>query len=119
MRIYLYDDWRSRPHALLTDLCTFLEVDPVLLPAQVERRNVTVWPRSRMLAWLLHRTHSLRAALPRWTHRGVGARLRTWNNIPPPPLDPHLRRELTARYHDAISALQTLIGRDLAHWYED
>lgn len=119
IQIYLYDDWNDRPQVVLADLCRFLQVDATLLPAQITRRNVTSWTRSRFLAILLRQTRTMRAALPKWLHRGVGTRLGAWNKIKPPPLDPGLRQELTASYRDEIEQLQDLIGRDLSHWLRE
>jgi hypothetical protein len=116
LRIYLYDDLIGQPQALLADLCVFLDVDPSLLPAQVARVNVTTWTRSRLLDLLLKRSRWLKALAPAELHRQIGHRLRTWNRVKPPPLDPALRHELTERYRDEILRLQDLIGRDLSHW---
>lgn len=116
IRVYLYDDLKDRPAVLLADLCQFLHVDPALMPNTVPQRNVTVWPRSRLLNFLLHKSGSIKALLPATLRRALGSRLRAWNRVKPPPLDPALRRELTESYLDEILRLQGLIERDLSHW---
>jgi hypothetical protein len=116
IRIYLYEDWRDRPQAVLADLCTFLEVDPELMPGQAEHRNVTYWVRNRWAGWLLRQSGMFKALLPRRLRRAAGVRLRTWNRTRPPLLDPALRSELTEGYRDEILQLQDMLGRDLSHW---
>ena len=116
IRIYLYDDLKDRPAALLTDLCQFLHVDPALMPDTVAQRNVTTWQRSRFLDFLLRQPGALKALLPATLRRALSSRLRAWNQVKPPPLDPSLRRELTESYLDEILRLQDLLGRDLGHW---
>jgi hypothetical protein len=118
IRVYGYEDLSERPQAVLTDLCHFLGIDAVLMPPQVDRQNVTTWTRSRALQALLRQLQSLKGLLPRCLRRMIGPRLRTWNQVKPPPLDPALRRELTDIYRDEILRLNDLIGRDLSHWLE-
>lgn len=116
LRIYLYEDWRDRPQTMLADLCAFLEVDPSLMPAQVPKRNVTSWMRNPWLEGLIESGRGIKAILPEPLRRAMGSRLRAWNRIQPPPLDPSLRRTLTEDCRDEIMRLQDLIGRDLSQW---
>ncbi|GIK72622.1 MAG: sulfotransferase [Chloroflexota bacterium] len=116
IRVYLYDDLVSEPQALLADLCAFLGIEPSLLPVQMERINVTTWTRSRLIDWLLRHSRRLSAWAPAALRQQIGRRLRAWNQVKPPPLDPILRRELTTSYRDEIGHLQALISCDLSHW---
>jgi hypothetical protein len=116
IRIYLYDDWKTQPQTLLSDLCTFLQIDPALMPAQIEHKNVTTWQRSGFVTYLQRRARVHKALMPRWLLRWVSPRLNAWNRVAPPALDPHLRRELTESYREEILDLQTLIGQDLSRW---
>jgi len=118
VRIYLYEDWRDHPQTLLADLCNFLEIDPARLPVQVQQRNVTRWARSRWMERLLQSNGWIRGILPRRLRRAMSTRLRAWNQVKPPPLDPALRSNLTERYRDEIMHLQGLIGCDLRHWLQ-
>lgn len=117
IRIYLYDELTAQPQALLADLCAFLGVDSSRMPAQVERINVTAWPRSRLVDRLLKGSRWLKSLLPASAHQRFGPRLRAWNRGKPPPLYPALWRELTESYRDEIERLQTLLGRDLSGWF--
>ena len=60
IRVYLYEDWRDSPLAMLSDLWAFLGIDPELTPA-VESHNVTYAPRSRTLRRLV-----LSVGCPAW-----------------------------------------------------
>jgi len=60
----------------------------------------------------LGRFNEMPAAPP----RGLRGRLRDRRRAAPPTLDPALRAELTATFHDEIDGLEELIGRDLSDW---
>ena len=118
VRIYLYEAWRDRPQTMLADLCNFLEIDPALLPVQVSQRNVTRWVRNLWLDGLIKSSRGIKMILPGRLRRAMSTRLRAWNQVKPPPLDPALRSNLTERYQDEIMRLQDLIGRDLSQWLQ-
>jgi len=48
IKIYLYEDWKNAPQAMLRDLFHFLEIDENILPA-IQRSNVTRLPKNRRL----------------------------------------------------------------------
>jgi len=120
LRIYLYEDWNSKPQQVLTDIFRFLGVEEQITSAMTQRQNETTWVRNQTLAELLHPSHliqrGLARLLPRTGLKRVVATVKAWNQRKPPPLDPQLRSELTAVYRDDILQLQELIGRDLSHW---
>jgi len=94
------------------------------MPA-IERTNVSEYQRIRALhRWLTPTTRMERPLryMPEGTRRRIISLLRTlnfkYNRIPPPPLDPKIRHELTAGYRNDILMLQDLIGRDLSHWLQ-
>jgi len=116
LRIYLYDDLKDRPAEMLADLCAFLHLDPALMPGTVAPRNVTIWQRSQALGSLLRQPGWTKALLPTRLRRALGSRLRAWNRVKPPALEPALRADLTLGYREELLRLQDLIGRDLGHW---
>lgn len=120
IRIYLYEDWNEHPRDTLRDLCRFLQVEEHFTPDLARRSNVTIWTRSQRLQRFLVHPHPLkrlsRLCVPAAARLAVVDRLRAFNRTAPPPLDPQLRRELTAQYRDDMLRLQALIGRDLSHW---
>jgi Sulfotransferase domain len=102
-RIYLYEELRSDPQAVLRDLFAFLGVDPHFA-AVIPEANVTQAPRSRRLDELMR-------DLPR-AFDGV----RRLNMVSPPPMRPETWDLLLDYYRPDIEQLQGLIGRDLSHW---
>lgn len=105
IRVYLYEDWRDSPAEMLSDLCSFLGVDPELAPS-ADDRNVTYAPRSRRLRRL-----ALSGVVP-----GLERLERRHNLIPPPPMLEETRRSLGELYRDDIGRLENLLGRDLSRW---
>jgi hypothetical protein len=122
IKVYLYEDWKNRPQAMLRDLFRFLEVDENFVP-EIRRSNVTRLPKSRRLHnWATHSTRleQLMPFLPVPARCAIVSALQRFDNqfnlAPPPPLDPEIRARLTADYREDILKLQDLIGRDLSHW---
>jgi hypothetical protein len=124
IKVYLYEDWKNTPQAMLRDLFRFLEVDENFVP-EIRRSNVTLLPKIPRLHNLA--THPARIEeripfLPAFARRVVVSALRRidskFNLAPPPPLDPEIRARLTEDYREDILKLQDLIGRDLSHWWK-
>jgi hypothetical protein len=126
IRVYLYEDLRERPEAVLADIFHFLEVDDAFVADTSERYNVSGTHRSRTMRGLhdfLLRPHPLKKALkplfPEKTRRrlvgGALNRIRA-RNLEKPPLPPEVRRELVEGYREDVEKLQGLIGRDLSGW---
>ena len=123
IKIYLYEDWKERPQAMLRDLFCFLQVDETFSP-ELRHSNVTLLPRNRRLHQLAINSEGierrLAPILPASGRFRVVSALRwfdkRYNLAPPPPLDPEIRARLTADYREDILRLQDLIGRDLSHW---
>lgn len=108
MRVYLYEDWRASPGAVLADLFAFLEVDPGFEPVLAER-NRSRAPRHADL----HRL-ALSGRVP-----GLRRLDERFNSTALPPMRPETHRRLAERYRDDIGRLETLIGRDLSHWRDE
>ena len=68
------------------------------------------------LGSLLRQPGWTKALLPTRLRRALGSRLRAWNRVKPPALEPALRADLTLGYREELLRLQDLIGRDLGHW---
>jgi len=125
IKVYLYEDWNGSPQAVLHDLYNFLGVDENFVP-DIRRSNVTLIPRVHRLNRLVQKPERIRRLLtsiaPVSLHASLFAGLQKLNSrfnlYCPPPIDPEIRKELTAGYREDILALQELIDRDLAHWLE-
>ncbi len=120
IRVYLYEDWNTKPQQVLRDIFRFLGVDDATTAVMAQRQNETTWVRKQNLVALLQPSHPFKRWLAHRLNPNMRSRiikgLLTWNQRKPPPLEPQLRRELTALYRDDILQLQGLIGRDLSHW---
>lgn len=119
LRVYLYEEWNQQPAAVLRDLFAFLGVDDHVM-IEPERKNVTFSYRHAWLQHFLNKPNAARQMLEiivRGRLRaGLYRRVKRYNRVKLPILDPQLRQELTERYRTDIEQLQTLIGRDLSHW---
>ena len=117
MRIYLYDDYRADPHAILRDLFEFLEVQPDFPISLARRHNETTVPRFQHLHALRQRMFA-GAALPAWFPEGArralqGLYRRARADV---TMDPADRRMAVDYYRDEIERTAALIGRDLSAW---
>ncbi len=125
IRIYLYEDWNASPHAVLQDLFRFLDVDENFAP-ELLRSNVTLTPQNHRLHQLANHPERierlLATVLPMSARSKIISGLqrlnRAYNLMPPPPIDPEVRRQLTDGYREDILKTQDLIGRDLSHWLQ-
>jgi hypothetical protein len=116
--VYLHDDLLRDPRGLLSDLFTFLGVDPAFVPDVSQRYASTGMVRNPFLRSLWRNTRTarrvLRPFLPRrWSDAGFAWLTR---DLVKPPLVPATRALLMERFRPDIVALQTLIGRDLSAW---
>lgn len=122
IKVYLYEDWKDAPQAMLRDMFRFLEVDENFVP-EVQRSNVTRLPKNRRLhLWATNsgRIEKRMPFLPALARRAIHSAFQgldsRFNLVPPPPLDPEMRTRLTADFREDILQLQDLIRRDLSHW---
>jgi sulfotransferase family protein len=116
VRAYIYDDFVRAPHDILSDLFTFLGVDPAFVVDTSARHNVTMaprWPRLHGRA-IRPLAPAARTVLP----PRVTARLRHWLVKPrrraPSPAE---RARAIEVYADDIRALGRLLHRDLSPWF--
>jgi hypothetical protein len=119
MRFFLYEDWARAPQQVLREIFQFLEVDP-FQPDMSVHHNVSVAPRSRRLAYVLHNrsrlSRTLRLFLPKAVRDSINRRLREANARRPAKLAPEVRAELLPLFQDDILRASELIGRDLSPW---
>lgn len=121
IRVYLYEDLRRDPAALVADMFGYIGVSPDFVPDMSRRHNVsgiitnpvlrTVWTGSAKM-----RT-AIRPVVPHGL-RHLAGRLFV-RDLKKPEFDPGLKRELTAKYREDILRLQDLIGRDLSGWLKN
>ena len=117
MRVYLHDDFRADPHAVLRDMFAFLDVDPVH-PIDTSRRlNETLVPRFPMLERLRQQTIG-NVSLTKWLPSGAARVLRRLyrRGRGSFAMDPDDRRMVIEHYSDEIRRTADLIERDLSAW---
>lgn len=117
MRVYLYDDYRADPRAVLRDLLTFLEVR-LDYPIDMSRRhNETTVPRFQHLHALRQRMFA-GATLPAWFPEGARRALRGLYRRPRADvmMAPADRAMVVDYYRDEIVRTADLLGRDLSAW---
>ena len=117
LKILLHDDLVAQPQATFQAICRHLGINDRFEPDMSERGKVAHQPRllavDRWLHWPSRTRRALEKALPRRLWRPAFARLRRWNSLPAPPLDPGLRAELAPRFRDEVRELEELLGRSI------
>lgn len=118
--ILFYEDWRRNPAPALAQVCQHLGIAPVADP-EIRQENVS----SRQPRWgWLHQRMVDDNALRRWAQRRLPLSVRDAvthaitrvNLTPGPRLDPALRARLAVAYHEDLSVVEALTGRDLTAW---
>jgi hypothetical protein len=119
VHVILYDDFRDSQPATYRRLLEFLEVDPDFVPRisvinqsrEVRSERLRSLASSRRFRRVMDRLpgplgHSVRQGLKRMNVRREGRG----------PMDPDLRRRLTAEFAPDVERLGTILGRDLSAW---
>ena len=119
LRVYMHDDLRTDPDALLADLLAFVGADASIRPT-LERRNASSQPRNPRLHRLLREQNVFRtsatALLPQRARRAVSAWAHRRNQAPLPPLGAEARALLGALFRPDVEQTAALLGRDLNPW---
>ncbi len=124
VRVFLYDDFRRDPAALLRQAFEFLDVDPDLLPERFGGRfNAGGLPRWKRLNAFFVRKSPLQRALrtagsrllgeDRWRLLRDSLRARLLQRV---PMKEETRRQLREYFRDDVARLQEMLGRDLGAW---
>ncbi len=121
VRIYLYDDLKYSPDELITDVWTFLDVNPFFKPnMRIENRGGL--PRSRIIHKALWEPFILKSIFKSVVPELIRKRIRdfilshgyTYNAKP--EIKAETRARLLELFKDDILKLQGLIKRDLSMW---
>ncbi len=121
IRVYLFEDLKNDPQALLKDIFQFLGVDDSFRPDTSTRYNASGIPRSRTLRRLIMRPNAIKTALKPLIPARLRTAIKTFVTTSPlslrkQPLPAEVRRDLVAGYRDDILKLQAFLGRDLSGW---
>ncbi|MCB0108675.1 MAG: sulfotransferase [Caldilineaceae bacterium] len=122
IRVFLYDDLRTQPAAMIRSLFEFIEVDPSFEPDMSFRENKTGIPRSARLQLFLKYKHPLKSIIkpfiPSSWRRSLRVAVTNRNLTPAQKLTETARQQLLADYAEDITNLQDLIKRDLSAWLQ-
>ena len=120
LRVYLYEDLKREPGALLRDAYGFLGVDASFVPNLALKHNVSGIPKNRLVHSLLRGRNPVKSALkpllPQGLRRKLLVDLERRNLEKAPPIPSETRRRLVEEYREDVMKLQDLIGRDLSGW---
>jgi hypothetical protein len=113
VKILLYDDLIANPQGFLSDLYSYLDVDPDFRPASITKiYNRIVLPETQKrigrlgLGWLVQRVKNT----------AVGSMLKNCLNYTRRHHNDDYVRQLRAYFHNDVRQLETMIGRDLSSW---
>ncbi len=114
--ILLFDDLLADPKGFMRRIYEFLDVDPTI-ESGLESTKINAAAGKKKLAksqalWLVER------AMTRLKLSALVERLRRWNSLDQPPMDPRTKRMLTDIYRPKNLQLQDMLGRDLCGWNE-
>jgi len=114
--VYLFDDLRQQPLALLRDVFTFLGVDPDFQP-RLARHNVSGIPKGVVgkVFSRLRKSRALREVVKKSVPESIRAQIRS-RILVRPQMAEDVRQSLIALYREDILRLQDFLNRDLSHW---
>lgn len=128
IRVYLFQDFRTSPLAILQDIFRFLDVEETFTPDLSSQYNVGGYPKNKAWLALLVKLNQIRPRLgflisliPTRLRQYIGSNLFSLQKrglVKAPPLEPHMRRRLIQLYQEDILKLQDLIQQDLSSWLE-
>ncbi|MGB3510838.1 MAG: sulfotransferase [Microcoleaceae cyanobacterium] len=123
IKIYLYEDWQTKPVEVIQDIFRFLGVDDTFVPDMSTRYNTTTQiPKNQSLYNLITKQSVikdvLRSIIPAKIRQPMAAKVYRKNLEPPKSLAPEIRQQLIPIFKEDILKLQDLIQRDLSHWLE-
>lgn len=125
IRVYLYEDLSVKPIDTLHDAFRFLEVEDSFVPDVSLKRNVSGYPKYKVLDELLRRPNFIKQALKlylparlRWRLSTAFDSLKNRNLTEPPSMPAEVRGQLIETYREDVLELQELIGRDLSQWLQ-
>jgi hypothetical protein len=117
IRVYLYEDFRADPAAVLRDVFRFLGIDPAHPIDRSRWVNEPILPRFSRLHALRRRVLG-EASATRWLPEGARQWLQRLYRSPRGDMvmDPADRRAVIDYYRDEILQTADLLGRDLSAW---
>ncbi len=119
IKVYLYEDFKTKPVALIQDICRFLEIDNTFVPDMSYRPNRSGVPRNRTIHSFVMKPNLLKdlfkPLLPNIFRQNIKNQVK-YNNLEKPPISQSARQYLIKLYREDIIQCQNLINRDLSPW---
>ena len=121
IKVYLYEDLKDNPVALMQDVCQFLNIDQTLVSGSPPRRNVSGFAKNKLLDNFLDKQNfkwlktPFKLFLSSKMRENIIVSLKNQNRIKP-PMSPEVKIQLTEMYREDILKLQELIELDLSGW---
>jgi hypothetical protein len=119
IKVYLFEDLRRNPQAILRDCFNFLEIDASFVPPHEPNPHPSGMPRSRLLQAAVAKAplvrQMLKAAVPLWLKRKLQKSF-VEINLQRVKMSADIQEELTQSFCDDIARLQDLLDRDLSKW---
>lgn len=114
MKIIFLDDLKKNPQTTISDLWSFLSIDPQEQLIDLTPQNVSK-NKSNVRKLMYGKTGKMTSMLPNPFKR-VGWKMIDKIGIQPAPIKSSLRKNLINHYYDHNRDLEKLTGRDLTHW---
>lgn len=128
LKVFLYDDLRKDPEKVMTELFSFIGVDPTFRPSLETEYNVSGKPKNPIINSLIG-SNSIIINAAKKIAPGLVSKLKNSpaaqkqltelrkKNLDRTPPTPEIRqRFLDEVYGDEIQNLAKLLNRDLSHW---
>ncbi len=119
IKVYLYEDFKTKPVALIQDICRFLEIDNTFVPDMSYRPNRSGVPKNRTIHSFVMKPNLLKdlfkPLLPNIFRQNIKNQVK-YNNLEKPPISQSARQYLIKLYREDIIQCQDLINRDLSPW---
>ena len=121
LRIFLYEDYRTDPRAMLRQIFAFIGVDPDFEPDVAHETNMGGQPRHKWLQELVMRPNPLATFASLIVPTGARRAIRdivSRRNLKRDKMSPNAVESLKKILRDDILQLQDTVKRDLSHWLE-
>lgn len=119
VKIYLFDELKTNPAGLLSDLYNFLDIDDKILAGDFTRRNVSYTPKSKLLHNIITMQNKPKELLVSLIGSNAKNRLKKYirsKNSNKLVIEENTKRELINIYSGDIKRLEPLIGKNLSSW---
>ena len=123
IKVYLYEDLKDNPIALMQDVCQFLNIDQTIISGSPPRRNVSGFAKNKLLDHFLEKQNAqwiktpFKLFLSSKMRENIVINLKNKNRTKP-QISPAVKIELTKIYRKDVLKLQELIERDISSWLE-